>query len=145
VSDATIAEADQMAEDAQTKPPAPADYGDATWREMAVTAAEEHRGAQRELEDAQEEIARLKARVDVGTPEEWAPTLAEIRANGYPATADALELFVNRDEALRELLSYCRTQLADPMVSGYCTECGGQGEAYTDVADRLAKILDGES
>lgn len=81
-----------------------------------------------------------QARVDVGTPEEWAPTLTEIRANGYPATANALELFVNRDEALRELLSYCRDKAENDD-----TWPDNIGRAYEDVADRLAKILDGES
>lgn len=45
-----------------------------------------------------------------------------------------------RDEALRELLSYCRVY-ADPQEQ----ESGDAREAYQDVADRLAQILDGES
>lgn len=44
-----------------------------------------------------------------------------------------------RDEALRELLSHCRTRATDPWQ-----DPGAYGE-LTEVADRLAKILDGES
>lgn len=77
--------------------PTPADYGDATYREMAVTAAEEHRAAQRSA--------------------------------------------VERDEALRELLSHARTQSTE--VRGHYQSTDGS-KAYDDMADRLAKILDGE-
>lgn len=45
-----------------------------------------------------------------------------------------------RDEQLRELLSYCRVY-ADPQEQ----ESGDAREAYQDVVDRLAAILDGES
>lgn len=44
-----------------------------------------------------------------------------------------------RDEALRELLSHCRTRATDPRQ-----DPGAYGE-LTEVADRLAKILDGEN
>lgn len=50
-----------------------------------------------------------------------------------PVLYDAL-----RDDALRELLSYCRTRSEE--VSG-----PGQGDDYGDIAAKLAKILDGES
>lgn len=50
---------------------------------------------------------------------------------------------VMQDEALRELLSHCRVMEASeqtrPLGSGHAEL------AYRDVADRLARLLDGES
>lgn len=46
-----------------------------------------------------------------------------------------------QDEALRELLSYCRDR---EVYKGRANEIGAD-TAYGDVADRLALILDGES
>lgn len=44
-----------------------------------------------------------------------------------------------RDETLRELLSYCRATAAEHIEPG-----SDWSFPYNDVADRLAKILDGE-
>lgn len=46
-----------------------------------------------------------------------------------------------QDDALRELLSYCRER---EVYKGRDNEIGAD-TAYGDVADRLAKILDGEA
>jgi hypothetical protein len=50
----------------------------------------------------------------------------------------------DREDQLRQLLSYCRTQAVDAATSDPA-ETRGQRETYTDVADQLAAILDGES
>lgn len=47
-----------------------------------------------------------------------------------------LGAYRDRDEQLRELLSYCQSELNDAH--------GGAWDAYSDVAKKLTTILDGE-
>lgn len=60
----------------------------------------------------------------------------------YSCTACGLNASVEhqKDEALRELLSHCRTTADGPTVDGIY----GHNEVYDEIANRLAKILDGE-
>lgn len=59
---------------------------------------------------------------------------------GAKAAAYAIaEKLQRRDEALRELLAYCRTE-ADNKEN-----VNGERSAYEDAAARLAEILDGKS
>jgi hypothetical protein len=65
--------------------------------------------------------------------------IATARARGFlPPIHQAAH---DQDEALRELLSHCRER---EVYKGRDNEIGAD-TAYGDVADRLAKILDGES
>lgn len=52
------------------------------------------------------------------------------------------ELVTRQNEALRELLSYCRTTAESTMAQ--CPGCGEPEGELREVADRLSKILDGE-
>jgi hypothetical protein len=55
------------------------------------------------------------------------------------AMQDVVDVTAELDEQLRELLSYCRTQaLNAPIYEGDCQA------VWTEVADRLSEILDGE-
>jgi hypothetical protein len=61
--------------------------------------------------------------------------IATARARGFlPPIHQAAH---DQDEALRELLSYCRSESRSPNPD--------YAVAYSDVAERLAKVLDGES
>jgi hypothetical protein len=63
--------------------------------------------------------------------------IATARARGFlPPIHQAAH---DQDEALRELLSYCKAQRKEWRAES------PNYTAYDDVADRLAKILDGES
>lgn len=73
--------------------------------------------------------------------EDWPRIVTAMQEQGYPATAEFVSAVLKQDETLRELLSYCRER---EVYKGRDNEIGAD-TAYGDVADRLAKILDGES
>lgn len=51
--------------------PTPADYGDATYREMAVTAAQEHRDAVYEAESMEQDLRELLSAVRAEADAAW--------------------------------------------------------------------------
>lgn len=71
-------------------------------------------------------------------PKLTAPAVA--RAFGVPAAMVGSEV---QEEALRELLSYCRSE--EERLRPLEVKIVGGADIFKDVAERLAKILDGEN
>lgn len=70
----------------------------------------------------------------------WASNPAVPPNERLRAADAALSKYVDREDRLRELLSYCRTKADGPTESNMY----GDNSVYDDIANRLANILDGE-
>jgi hypothetical protein len=121
---------------------------ESTWEERCVKYAQHVRlPAERDHEDEQGYTWGNALRVDTAPHdalnEAQAKPLTEARVAdmfGVPARFLSPEA---QTEALRELLSYCRSEAA--RLRPLEIKIIGGSAIFTDVADRLAKILDGES
>jgi hypothetical protein len=80
---------------------------------------------------------RAQALADAPALAGWSQNLAVPPAQRLAASKQALDVYIDQQDDLRELLSYCENEAADPHVlSGHL--------AYADVAAKLRGLLDGE-